>query len=248
MTAQANYNPAVMASRLEPPDSLDFFPTPPWGTRALCEMVIPNITGKRTADCIAWDPAAGEGHMSDVLAEYFRQVHETDVFDYGHQEAVRSYVGVGPDVMIRQVGIDWVITNPPFNKAFEFIERALSEAIVGVAMLGRLQLSESAERYPLFTDRRFAAIAPFAGRLPMVKGQWDPAATSATGYAWFVWLQEHRTPIPPGVIMIPPTARNLLWHDTDVARFAGPRRCGVAGLSKKKRGDYGGMNPAAAEI
>ena len=28
---------AVMASRREPPDSLDFFPTPPWATRALLD-------------------------------------------------------------------------------------------------------------------------------------------------------------------------------------------------------------------
>jgi hypothetical protein len=28
------YNPAVMSARLEPADSLEFFPTPPWAVRA----------------------------------------------------------------------------------------------------------------------------------------------------------------------------------------------------------------------
>lgn len=32
---------AVMARRVEPADSLDFFPTPPWATRAFCEHVMP---------------------------------------------------------------------------------------------------------------------------------------------------------------------------------------------------------------
>ena len=34
-----NRSSAVMAQRKEPPDSLDFFPTPPWATRALCERL-----------------------------------------------------------------------------------------------------------------------------------------------------------------------------------------------------------------
>jgi hypothetical protein len=31
----------------------------------------------------AWEPAAGEGHMAEVLMEYFQQVRASDVFDYG---------------------------------------------------------------------------------------------------------------------------------------------------------------------
>lgn len=44
MTAQSGHIPrgssAVMARRIEPPDSLDWFPTPPWATRALLELVL----------------------------------------------------------------------------------------------------------------------------------------------------------------------------------------------------------------
>lgn len=35
-----NVSTAVMQRRVEAPDSLDFFPTPPWATRALCEHVL----------------------------------------------------------------------------------------------------------------------------------------------------------------------------------------------------------------
>jgi hypothetical protein len=34
---------AIMASRLEPADGLDFFPTPPWATRSLMERVLPDL-------------------------------------------------------------------------------------------------------------------------------------------------------------------------------------------------------------
>ena len=34
-----NTSHAVMAQRIEPHDSLDYSPTPPWATRALCEQV-----------------------------------------------------------------------------------------------------------------------------------------------------------------------------------------------------------------
>lgn len=39
-----NTSTAVMARRFQPADDLDFFPTPGWGTRALCEHLI-DLTG-----------------------------------------------------------------------------------------------------------------------------------------------------------------------------------------------------------
>ncbi len=74
--------PSVMASRREPPDSLDFFPTPPWATRALLCEVLPTVTTGRHI-LTAWDPACGEGHMVEVLSERFTFAKGTDVFDLG---------------------------------------------------------------------------------------------------------------------------------------------------------------------
>ena len=66
-----NVSTAVMARRHEPPDSLDYFPTPPWATRALCEHL--DHWGKIGPES-AWDPACGEGHITRPLAEYFARV------------------------------------------------------------------------------------------------------------------------------------------------------------------------------
>jgi hypothetical protein len=68
---------AVMGSRQEPDDSLDFFPTPPWATRALFERVLPH-SGIDKIDS-AWEPACGEGHMLQVIEEYVRKVDGSDI-------------------------------------------------------------------------------------------------------------------------------------------------------------------------
>ena len=60
---------SVMARRHEALDSLDYFPTPPWATRALFEII-----GEDGRDLVCWEPACGQGHMADVLREYFGAV------------------------------------------------------------------------------------------------------------------------------------------------------------------------------
>ena len=104
-----NTSSAVMQQRSEPADSLDYFPTPPWGTRVLCEQLIkPNST-----DTIL-EPACGEGAMAETLKEYTANVTASDIFDYGYGD-VADYLNTD------MPNYDWVITNPPFKLAKEFI-------------------------------------------------------------------------------------------------------------------------------
>ncbi len=215
---------AVMASRREPPDSLDFFPTPPWATRALLKHVIPSASG------VCWEPAAGEGHMAEALASRFVDVWRTDVFDYGGLNAIGSFVGEGADVVpTPEPRPDWIITNPPFNLACDFVERALVDACVGVAIFVRSAWLEGGDRYArIFRSLPPAIVAPFVERVPMVKGRWDPDASTATAYAWFVWLRQR--PLVRGQLgpwgsdtrlaWIPPGCRKALEKPHDRTRFA----------------------------
>jgi hypothetical protein len=88
---QPNGARAVMASRKQPVEDLDFSPTPPWATRALIERVLPvlNISRASLAAATLHEPACGEGHMAEVLREYFPTVAATDIHDYGYGDAVR---------------------------------------------------------------------------------------------------------------------------------------------------------------
>lgn len=205
---------AVMADRREAVDSLDFFPTPPWATRALIEHVIGDVSG-----CSCWEPAAGAGHMAEVLRESFDAVRASDVHDYGKRYEIGSFVGDGLDVAPAAT-VDWIITNPPFNLAVEFAERALGIASDGVALLVRTSWLESADRYErLFRDRPPSRVGLFVERVPMVKGRWDPKASTATSYAWIVWrpfMKKSETKI----VWIPPGCRVGLTKSDDAAKFA----------------------------
>jgi len=202
---------AVMARRVEPPDSLDFFPTPPWATRALFAVVLPQLGhGARVGSL--WDPACGEGHLSRVAAEYAGAVHESDVFDYGIGAEIADFLDPRSGLVA-----DWIVTNPPFKCALEFTLAACDRAQVGVAMLVRTVWVEGGERHArLFKPQPPTLLAPFSERVPMTKGRWDPEATTATAYSWFVWVKG-RAPLPP--FWIPPGQRAALSKPDDAARF-----------------------------
>lgn len=142
-------------------------------------------------------------------------------------------MGQGADVIEPPEDVDWIITNPPFTLAEQFVRTAMVSAKVGVAMLARSVFIESDARYPLMTGAAFAAFCPFASRLPMVQGQHDPKASSATSYAWFVWLKDNPL-LRPEVLVVPPTAKARCTRADDTEKYAGPGRCGIAGLARKK--------------
>jgi len=76
--------------------------------------------------------------------------------------------------------------------------------------------SEGGDCYrDLFSKHPPALIAQFAEGVLMVKGRWNPDASSATAYAWFVW----RAPAPGETrfMWIPPGQR-ARSQSTPIAR------------------------------
>jgi hypothetical protein len=121
--------------------------------------------------------------MAVALADYFREVASSDVFDYGFGRVADFLKTKFPEQ-----SVDWVITNPPFRLGEEFIVHAKKIARRGVAMLTRTVFIESVGRYErLFKPTPPSRVAQFTERVPMVKGRIDKKASTATGYAWLVW-------------------------------------------------------------
>jgi hypothetical protein len=190
-----------MSQRVEALDSLDVFPTPPWATRALMEHIIGEKSSIAQMTCL--EPACGVGHMSKVLKEYFGTVTYSDIYDYGYAQ-VRDFLSHPYPIDT----YDWIITNPPFRLAEEFVLRALQISRIGVAILARTVFLESSGRYrAIFQTSPPTKFAQFVERVPMIKGRLDKSATTATGYCWLIW--DKRTSGTPQLVWVPPCRKSL---------------------------------------
>lgn len=212
---------AVMAHRVSAPDDLDYFPTPPWAARAGGELI--RAIDPEALTC--WEPACGGGHMVHGLRDHFGFVMASDIHDHGWPglTATADFLSDSSDRFAAEVDVDWIVTNPPFVMGEAFVRTAWDRARRGVAMLLRLQFLEGGARYRLFQDVPLYAVAPFAERVPMVKGRWDPNASSATAYAWFIWIKPAVPGFgqPPRVSFIAPGTRTRLSRPEDVRLFVG---------------------------
>lgn len=191
-------NPRHMQlSRREPPDSLDFFPTPPWATRALLEHLAPDY---RLQEQECWEPCAGEGHMVRPLQEAFGTVHASDVFDYGRGFPVVDFL----DGLAQEHNPDWIITNPPFNAAIPIVRKAIELAEVGVAIFVGASFLAGLTRYSeLIGPHEPSEVLHFAERVPLHRGEWKPEGDTATLYVWIIWRKGwpyacRATFLPPG--------------------------------------------------
>ncbi len=204
---------AVAARRRVAPDSLEYFPTHPWATRALCETAV-DLRG-----ATVWEPACGEGHMARPLAEYASRVVASDIFDYGVGATVFDFLalaGAG-DLLSAAPPVadpDWIITNPPFGKLEKFLMIGLAQARRGVAILGRAGMLEGAGRYnriylPFSGHWTFCQ---FVERVPMREGKLVRKASTATAYGWLVIDKVQPRPTP--FMHIPP-CRARLERDED---------------------------------
>lgn len=148
----------------------DRYETPPWVTEAL----LPHLA----ADLKIWEPAAGSGNMVSVLRGAGHEVHSSDVDE--------DFLNAGAN------GCTAVVTNPPYDRAREFIEHALAvtEPHQGlVAMLLRVDYDSAKTRMHLFADCR-----SFAKKLVLVRRiVWFAPAKKSPSYnhAWYLWDHRH---------------------------------------------------------
>lgn len=224
-----NRSSAVMQQRIEPADSLDDFPTPPWATRAICEWLM--LNDHHDIDHLSCrEPAANRGHMVAPLREYFANVKASDVHDYGVGFPVADYLFGPPPPFV-----DWTITNPPFRLAEQFIERAIETSRVGVAIIARSAFSEGQERAEtLFLPQPPSFELQFSERVVMLKGRLvrageiDPLAeepgtkaSTATSYSAFVWLKRDPAPADTRKRWIAP-CRLRLEREGDYPKYVRP--------------------------
>lgn len=182
-------------------DHIDFYPTPAWATKALLENE--EFFGS------VWEPACGDGAMSEVIKKYYplKNVYSSDLYAHGYGDLI----GVDFLSMPNDKQTDNVITNPPYEIANEFVLKALQVSQCKVAMLVRLAFLEGQERYQtIFKDNPPIRVWVFSERITMYKkseldennqpkmverkGKMVKAGSGTTAYGWFIWENGYKGP------------------------------------------------------
>jgi hypothetical protein len=151
----------------------DSYETPCWVTEAL-------VGHLPTSDCVVWEPACGSGKMVSALLKAGFDVTASDIetgHDFLTQPAPKPFCGI--------------VTNPPYELATEFIERALGviPAHGFAAMLLRTDFDHARTRRHLFADCK-----AFAKKLVLTRRiKWfeDGNGSPSFNHAWFIWDGRH---------------------------------------------------------
>ena len=167
--------------RNENAEEHDYYATEPKATELLLQ--------EETFSKKIWEPACGEGHISNVLKAHGYDVVSTDLIDRGYgDEALDFFAYSAP------CDCD-IITNPPYKYAKEFVEHALDLVTEGhkVAMFLKLTFLEGQGRRELFRNTPPQTVYVSSARLQCGKnGCFD--GTSMVAYAWYVWQKGHYSP------------------------------------------------------
>lgn len=178
-------------------DDPNFYPT--------CYAALPPLLvaeGKRFPKTI-WEPACGNGALVIPLRNRGFNVVATDLHNWGCPDSTTG-VDFLSDVstsVAAQTAIDFgsfgIMTNPPFNLAEEFIDRATALSPY-VAVLCRLAFFESEGRMNWFPQVGLSRVHIIGERLPMMhKHGYEGPKLSAGGmaFAWFIFEQQKRRKI-----------------------------------------------------
>lgn len=155
----------------------DFYETPYSLTRKFLDVEYFN---KNATVC---EPACGKGAITRVLKEYW---DENLVTAYDQEVNFLWETGT----------YDYIVTNPPFSIASEFIQKAKQVAKGKFALLLPLSYLHGKQRYDeIYSDREYGLKKVYVfTRYPMLGESLREDGKYKTGmmvYAWFVWESGH---------------------------------------------------------
>lgn len=173
--------------------AFDFYPTPAWATRSLLaherDIWVP---GTVVLEC-----CSGRDDITTVLRRYGCLVVTNDLDPaqpaQWHRDAAEpSYWRSDAS---GESGVDWVVTNPPFNVAFPILIQAYDAARRGVAFLLRKTFLEPTDERGMWLSKH--PPSRMIG-LPRHNFRGDGGSDSVS-CDWYVWVK-HTGGYPPIVI------------------------------------------------
>ena len=154
----------------------DLYPTPPEVTVALMRFLkLPRSTQ-------IWEPACGQGDRVEALRGCGMLAYGTDI--RSGQDFLDSW-----QPRSTTAACSWIITNPPFSLADEFIRHA-AEIGKPFAMLLKAQYWHAAKRAQLFREIPPSYVLPLTWRPDFLFKERDgkKGASPLMDVMWCVWL------------------------------------------------------------
>ena len=134
-----------------------------------------------------WEPACGQGHLSEVLKKNGIHGRSSDLINRGYSNEVFDFLAID--------NLEWngdIITNPPFKYAKEFVEKSLQITEIGakIVMFLRIQFLETKDRREFFKSYPPKYVYVASSRiLCAMNGEFGKYKEngSASCYCWFIW-------------------------------------------------------------
>lgn len=153
------------------------------GMGGMSRLIFAEAWHLHTKRLYSWEPAAGEGDMLETIrACGYGESFGTDIL-YG-LDFLES-----PDTPDIHFGFDWIITNPPFARAEEFIRKAASLG-KPFAFLVKSQFWHAKRRLSLFDEFPPSYILPLTWR-PDFFFKDGHGGSPLMDVMWCVWLMPH---------------------------------------------------------
>lgn len=132
-----------------------------------------------------WEPACGEGHLSERLKLRGYNVYSTDLVDRQYQDNLVNFLDI-------DVCFDGdIITNPPYKYAEQFVEKGIELTNNKLALFLKIQFLEGKARKKLFKKYPPKIVYVSSSRILCAKnGDFEYMKAhggSAVAYCWFIW-------------------------------------------------------------
>lgn len=173
----------------------DFYATDPIAIDKLVSVELKNMSHH------IYEPSEGNGHLSNRLKYFFFDVCSADIIQRDYPlDYICDFLESNREVekYVRLFSAD-ILTNPPYNKAKEFVLKALDVVREGcnVYMFLKLTFLEGKARYKeLFSKYPPRCVYVFSERVMCAKnGEFDKVKEgggSAVAYAWFCWTKGYK--------------------------------------------------------
>lgn len=174
----------------------DWYPTEPDCTLAVYKFLAEEHL--LSMNTIVYEPACGDGAISNVFTEKGHTVHSSDLYPQMEGAATRDFLNE-PVMVDHESGCPILfITNPPYQMPYidQFMDQMLDLVHndgVTAAMLMRNELDCALSRRKFFQDCPY-----YYGKLVLTwRPRWIPGSTGSPrhNYAWYIWSKHATDPV-----------------------------------------------------